>query len=95
MAITWHYGDVGQHATTIGNSASNLEAVHRAILADVNACADFWKSQGQGVFDQFVNDLNRNFAVIFQALGDHGNNVNTTLGNTQDHDMMVGQSWQG
>ena len=91
--IEWNYGDVGQHAATIGNAASNLEAVHSSIMSDVNACADFWKSQGQGVFDQFVNDLNRNFQVIFQSLGDHGTSVSTTLGNTQDHDSMVGQSW--
>ena len=94
MSITWHYGDVAQHASTIGNSSANLEAVHKAILADVTACAEFWQSQGQGVFDQFVNDLNRKFAVIAQSLGDHGGNVSTTLGNTQDHDLMVGKSWQ-
>lgn len=94
MSITWNYGDVAQHASTIGNSSANLEAVHKAILADVTACAEFWQSQGQGVFDQFVNDLNRNFAVIAQSLGDHGGNVSTTLGNTQDHDLMVGKSWQ-
>lgn len=94
MSITWHYGDVAQHASTIGNSSANLEAVHKAILADVTACAEFWQSQGQGVFNQFVNDLNRNFAVIAQSLGDHGGNVSTTLGNTQDHDLMVGKSWQ-
>lgn len=93
MSIAWHYGDVGSHAATIGNSASNLDAVHKAIMADVTACAEFWQSQGQGVLDQFVNDLNRNFAVIAQSLGEHGTNVNTTLGNTQDHDLMVGKSW--
>lgn len=64
MSITWHYGDVAQHASTISNSSFQLEAVHKAILADVTACAEFWQSRGQGVFDQFVNDLNRNFAVI-------------------------------
>jgi len=91
--IEWNYGDVGQHAATIGNASGNLAAVHQQIMADVYACADFWKSQGQGAFDQFVSDLNRNFQVIFESLADHGTAVNTTLGNTQDHDSMVGQSW--
>lgn len=93
MSITWHYGDVAQHASTIGNSTANLEAVHKAILADVQACAEFWQSQGQGVFDQFVNDLNRNFAVIAESLGNHGTSVNSTLDTTQYHDHGVGQSW--
>ncbi|MDQ1249412.1 MAG: hypothetical protein QG597_3787 [Actinomycetota bacterium] len=93
MTIAWNYGDVGQHAATIGSSASSLEAVHQQILGDVNACADFWKSQGAGAYEQFVTELNRNFRTIFENLADHGTRVNRTLGDTEANDKAVGSSW--
>ena len=91
--IAWHYGDLAQHAGTIGGSSANLAAVHSRIMADVAACAEFWQSKGQAAYDQFVNELNRNFQVVFQSLEDHGRKVTQTTGNTQDHDGAVASSW--
>ncbi len=89
----WNYGDLAQHAGTIGGSAANLANVHRTILADVAACAEFWQSQGQAAYDQFVMELNRNFQVVFDSLDDHGRKVSKTTSNTEAHDGAVASSW--
>jgi WXG100 family type VII secretion target len=91
--IQWNYGDLASHAGTIGNTAASLSDVHNRIMADVQACGEFWQSKGQAAYDQFVTELNRNFQVAFESLEDHGRRVTQTTANTQDHDSSVASSW--
>ena len=42
MTINWNFGDLANHAGTIGGSAAGLAEVHRAIMADVARIDALW-----------------------------------------------------
>jgi WXG100 family type VII secretion target len=92
-SINWNFGDLARHAGTIGGSAASLSEVHRAIMADVAACADFWGGKGNAAYDAFTTELNRNFAVVFENLDDHGRKVTRTTNNTEATDLGIAGSW--
>ena len=41
-ALNYHFDDVHSHGATLKGQAASLEAEYHAIMADVNAAADFW-----------------------------------------------------
>lgn len=91
--ISYHYTDVEGHGKLLQAQASSLEAEHQAILHDLNNVADFWGGTGSTGFQEFVNELNRNFRVIFEQLGEHGGKIGTVAGNTMHTDSGVGGTW--
>ncbi|WP_085144357.1 MULTISPECIES: WXG100 family type VII secretion target [Mycolicibacterium] len=95
MSQPMKYGfeDVDHHGMTLTAQAGQLEAVHQAILRDVEATAEFWGGAGSNAYTQFVTELGRNFQTIYQALSEHGNKVRTAGNNMAHTDSAVGGSW--
>jgi len=93
MKINYQFGDVDAHAGVLQSQAGNLEAEHQAILKHLNEAADFWGGAGSTGFQEFVTELNRNFAIIFQELHGHGGKVRNVNGNTEHTDSGVGGTW--
>ncbi len=91
--ISYHYSDVEGHGATLQAQAASLEVTHQQILTDLNHCADFWGGTGSSGFQEFVNELNRNFRVVFEQLGEHGGKIKTVSSNTAHTDSGVGGTW--
>lgn len=91
--IEYQYGDVDQHAATLRAQAGAMEGLYHQIRSDVDACADFWGGVGSSGYADFVTELNRNFAVVFEALNDHGAKITNVRGQVEDADNAVGKSW--
>ena len=89
----YHFADIAAHSQLLKAQATSLEAEHQAILVDVNAAADFWGGTGSVAFSDFVTELGRQFAVIYDALGTHGSKVGTAGLNTNHTDSSVAGTW--
>ena len=89
----YHFAEVEAHAQLLKAQASALEAEHQSILADVNAAADFWGGQGSAGFTDFVTELGKQFSVIYDALGTHGDKVATASMHTNHTDSGVAGTW--
>ena len=92
-SIRYNFDDVHQHGATLKNHAAALEAEHQAILSDVTGAADFWGGAGSQGFTDFVTELNRNFAVIFAQLDEHGGKVQTVSANMLGRDTEIMHGW--
>ena len=92
-SMRYSFGDVDAHGLTLTAQAGALHAQHKAILADVTAAADFWGGAGSSAWTAFVEELGRNFAVIYENLETHGGKVRTAGNNTEVTDRGVGSSW--
>lgn len=55
--------------------------------------ATFGAARGRRRVSRFVTDLGRNFQVIYQQAGAHGQKVQTTGGNMAATDGAVGSNW--
>ncbi|WP_125079902.1 WXG100 family type VII secretion target [Mycobacterium sp. P7213] len=66
MSINYLFGDVDAHGALIRAQAASLEAEHQAIVHDVLAAGDFWGGAGSVACQEFVAQLGRNFAVIYE-----------------------------
>ena len=93
MTINYQYADVEAHGGLLKSQSAALEAEHQAILKNLNEAAEFWGGVGSNGFQEFVTELNRNFAVIFQELDQHGGKVQTVSQNTAHTDSGVGGTW--
>lgn len=93
MSQFYNYGDIEAHAQLLKNQADQLEAEHQAILRDVNEAADFWGGQGNTAYTDFVTELNKQFAVIFDALRTHGGKVQNAGHATNHADTGVAGTW--
>ena len=91
--IKYGYSDVDAHGALLKSQAGQLEAEHQAILKHLNEVADFWGGAGNTNFHEFVNELNRNFAVISQELEQHGGKVQTAGHSTEFSDGGVARTW--
>ncbi len=91
--IKYEFGDVDNLASVMQAQAGQLEAEHQTILKHLNECAEFWGGAGSTGFQEFVTELNRNFAIIFQELNSHGGKVKNVNGNTEHTDSGVGGTW--
>jgi len=92
-ALNYHFDDVHSHGATLKGQAASLEAEYHAIMADVNAAADFWGGAGSTAFQQFVTELNRNFQTIFMTLDVDGRKVQTVGSNMQSLDQSIQGGW--
>ena len=92
-ALNYHFDDVHSHGATLKGQAASLEAEYHAIMADVNAAADFWGGAGSTAFQQVVTELNRNFQTIFMTLDEHGGKVQTVGSNMQSLDQSIQGGW--
>ena len=92
-ALNYHFDDVHSHGATLKGQAASLEAEYHAIMADVNAAADFWGGAGSTAFQQFVTELNRNFQTIFITLDEHGGKVQAVSSNMQSLDQSIQGGW--
>lgn len=72
MTINYQFGDVDAHGALIRAQAASLEAEHQAIIRDVLAAGDFWGGAGSVACQQFITALGRNFQVIYEQAGAHG-----------------------
>ena len=93
MTIGYHYDDVHAHGATLIGQAGSLEGVHKAIVNDVNSAADFWGGVGSQGHQEFVDQLNRNFQVIYDTLSTHGTNVQQAGAHMGDTDGTIAGSW--
>lgn len=93
MTISYQFGDVDAHGTTIRAQAMALEAEHQAIVRDVLAAGDFWGGAGSLACQEFITALGRNFRVIYEQANTHGSKVQTASSNMADTDTAVGSSW--
>lgn len=93
MKLEYKFGEVDAHGAVLQSQAGALEAEHQAILKHLNEAADFWGGAGSTGFQEFVTELNRNFAIIFQELHGHGGKVKNVNGNTEHTDAGVGGTW--
>ncbi|KLO25198.1 type VII secretion protein EsxI, partial [Mycolicibacter heraklionensis] len=75
MSINYQFGDVDAHGALIRAQAASLEAEHQAIVHDVLAAGDFWGGAGSVACQEFVAQLGRNFAVIYEQANSHGQKV--------------------
>ncbi|OPX07358.1 WXG100 family type VII secretion target [Mycobacterium sp. AT1] len=91
--IKYGYADVDAHGALLKAQAASLENEHQAILKNLNEAAEFWGGVGSSGFQEFVSELNRNFAVIFQELDQHGGKVQTAGHNTSAGDQGVAGTW--
>jgi uncharacterized protein YukE len=91
--IKYGYADVEAHGALLKSQAASLENEHQAILKHLNEAAEFWGGTGSSNFQEFVAELNRNFAVIFQELDQHGGKVQTASHNTSGTDSGVAGTW--
>ncbi|MEX3657189.1 WXG100 family type VII secretion target [Mycolicibacterium fortuitum] len=92
-SMDYDFDGVDSHGSTLIAQAQALEGEHQAILRDVAACGDFWGGVGSNGYTQFVEELGRNFQVIYQSLHEHGNKVRTAGNNMASTDGSVGGSW--
>ena len=90
---SYSYGDVEAHSSLLRSQAGQLEAEHQAILKDLQESAEMWGGVGSTGYQEFVNELKRNFRVIFEQLDEHGGKVGTASHNTQHTDSGVGGTW--
>ncbi|KLO25673.1 WXG100 family type VII secretion target [Mycobacterium haemophilum] len=93
MSISYQFGDVAAHGATIRAQAAALEAAHQAIVADVVAAGDFWGGAGSAACQEFIAQLGRNFAVIYQQADSHGKNVQAAGDQMASTDAAVGGAW--
>ena len=89
----YHFADIAAHAQLLKAQASALEAEHQSILSDVNAAADFWGGKGSSAFTDFVTELGKQFSIIYDALGTHGDKVATASMHTNSTDSGVAGTW--
>ncbi|PQM50222.1 type VII secretion protein EsxI [Mycolicibacter virginiensis] len=64
-----------------------------AIVHDVLAAGDFWGGAGSVACQEFVAQLGRNFAVIYEQANSHGQKVQSAGNNMANTDASVGSSW--
>ena len=93
MSINYQFGDVNAHGALIRAQAASLEAEHQAIVHDVLAAGDFWGGSGSVACQEFVAQLGRNFAVIYEQANSHGRKVQSAGNNMANTDASVGSSW--
>ena len=93
MSINYQFGDVDAHGALIRAQAASLEAEHQAIVHDVLAAGDFWGGAGSVACQEFVSQLGRNFAIIYEQANSHGRKVQTAGNNMANTDASVGSSW--
>ncbi|MEB3048719.1 WXG100 family type VII secretion target [Mycolicibacter sp. MYC123] len=93
MSINYQFGDVNAHGALIRAQAASLEAEHQAIVHDVLAAGDFWGGSGSVACQEFVSQLGRNFAVVYEQANAHGQKVQTAGNNMANTDASVGSSW--
>ena len=93
MSINYQFGDVDAHGALIRAQAASLEAEHQAIVHDVLAAGDFWGGAGSVACQEFVSQLGRNFAVIYEQANTHGQKVQTAGNNMANTDASIGSSW--
>ena len=93
MSINYQFGDVDAHGATIRAQAAALETEHQAIVRDVIAAGDFWGGAGSTACQEFINQLGRNFQVIYEQANAHGSKVQTAGANMNSTDSAVGSSW--
>ncbi|ORJ55583.1 WXG100 family type VII secretion target [Mycobacterium simiae] len=93
MTINYQFGDIAAHGATIRAQAAALEAEHQAIVADVLAAGDFWGGAGSTACQEFITQLGRNFAVIYQSANTHGQNVTNAGDHMATTDAAVGSNW--
>ncbi|UVO12982.1 WXG100 family type VII secretion target [Mycobacterium sp. SVM_VP21] len=93
MSIHYQFGDVDAHGALIRTQAAALEAEHEAIVHDVLAAGDFWGGAGSTACQEFITELGRNFAVIYEHANTHGQKVQTAGNNMAGTDTSVGSSW--
>ena len=91
--INYQFGDVDAHGAMIGAQAQNLEAEHQNILRTCNECAGFWGGAGSMAHQDFVTELGKNFAIIYQQAMSHGQKVRSAGNNMASTDSAVGSSW--
>ena len=89
----YHFADIATHSALLKSQDTALEAEHQAILADVYAAADFWGGTGSTAVTEFVTELGRQFAIIYDTLGTHGDKVATASMHTSDTDHSVSGIW--
>jgi uncharacterized protein YukE len=93
MSINYQFGDVAAHGATIRAQAAQLEAEHQAILGVVNQAGEFWGGAGSVGHTEFVTDLGKNFATIYQQANAHGQKVQAAGDHMAATDAAVGSSW--
>lgn len=93
MAINYHFGDVDAHGALLRTQATSLEAEHQAIVRDVLAASDFWGGSGSVACTEFINQLGRNFQMIYQQANAHGAKVQAAGDNMASTDGSVASSW--
>jgi len=91
--FSYHFGDIDAHGLTLIGRAADLEQVHQNIIADVNNAAGFWGGVGSAAHNDFIDNLNRNFAVVYDNLSVHGTKVRQAGDHMGDCDRGVGASW--
>jgi uncharacterized protein YukE len=93
MSINYTFGDVDAHGAMIRAQAASLEAEHQAIVHDVIAAGDFWGGAGSVACQEFIQQLGRNFQVIYEQANAHGSKVQHAGNNMASTDSAVGSSW--
>lgn len=91
--INYQFGDVDAHGALIRAQAQNLELEHNAISKTCTECADFWGGAGSAAHQNFVAELAKNFAIIYQQAMTHGQKVQNAGNNMASTDSAVGSSW--
>lgn len=90
---SYHFGEIEAHAQLLKGQASALEQEHQAILASMNAAADFWGGQGSTGFVDFTTELGKQFQIVYDALGTHGDKVSNASMQTNHTDSSVAGTW--
>lgn len=93
MGINYTFGDVDAHGAMIRAQAASLEAEHQAIVHDILAAGDFWGGAGSVACQEFIQQLGRNFQVIYEQANSHGSKVQHAGNNMASTDSAVGSSW--
>jgi hypothetical protein len=78
MTMSYQFGDVDAHGATIRGPAASLEAEYQAIVRDALAAGEYWGGAGSTACREFIVGLGRNFQVIHEQAGAHGQKVQTT-----------------
>jgi uncharacterized protein YukE len=93
MTIDYRFGDVDSHGAAIRARAASLQAVHQEIVRDVLAAGDFWDGAGSAACQGLIAQLARNFQLIYEQAGAHGQKVLAAGGNMAGTDSAVGSRW--
>jgi uncharacterized protein YukE len=93
MTLSYQFGDVDAHGSTIRAQAAPLEAEHQATVRDVLAADDFWDGAGSIACQEFITQLGRNFQVIYRQANAHRQKVQTAGSNMASTDSAVGSGW--